>query len=394
MPSTAYLTRDGSLLSTAKSRSFRVTVDDREFAISRDGFKAIAADPEQRRLFAACALDFRHFLDVWKFVPEGKPPMLLGPNMWSAQAIYADATLEHSSIYFLKARQLGESTIACCYDAWRARFGPVNARVSILAQTDTNAVEFLRVVTYGLERLPPALRLPMRALGHTATLDAGPNDTRRIRSYPSSSAIRSGSFSHVHLDEWAAMIDARRTWMAVEESIVPGGTCHVLTTGVGGADYTGEEWRRARAGESRFFPLFIGALERDDRTPEWYEHKRATTDLQTLRQELPLTEEDALAGAGEYRFDAEAIELCTRYPLGLSPYEPGKKYIISVDPGEKDGTAICVLSPDNRSVGSVRGVVDVVGFRLMSRMQSSTTACWRCSASTSAISSSRLVANG
>jgi hypothetical protein len=196
---------------------------------------------------------------------------------------------------------VGLSVLAVAYDGWRLRFGPTNCRVSILAQTDDNSKEFLQAVVYGLRHLPPALRLPVKALEHSANLDAGKDDTRRIRSYPASQAIRSGSFSHVHLDEWAAMIDPKRTWQAVEESIVPGGTVHVLTTGVGGGDYTAEEWRRARAGESRFEPLFIGALERPDRTEEWYEQKKLVTDLQTLRQELPLTEEDALSGAGEFR---------------------------------------------------------------------------------------------
>ena len=334
--------------------------------VTTDALRILRDDPEQRLVFIRAATDFRAFLDHWQFIPAGSPPTLLGPNLWNAQRLYAEAAVEHPSIYFLKARQLGESTIACAWDAWRLRFGPVNARVSILAQTDDNAKEFLRNVVYGLDHLPPVLRLPSRALERTASLTAGPGDTRRIRSYPASGAIRGGSFCHVHLDEWAAQVDPAKVWRATEESIIPGGTCHVLTTGVGGGDFTGEEWRRARNGESRFFPLFIGALERPDRTQAWYDDKRRTTDPQALRQELPLTEEDALSGAGEFRFPGEALDLCTRYSRGLRPWEPGRKYIIAVDPGEKDGTAICVLDvTGDRNGGSVRPVVDVTAFRLM-----------------------------
>jgi hypothetical protein len=367
MPRTVTLDASGVVVGKPEPcASHGIRVGEREFAISPGGLRLLRDDPEQRRIFVACALSFRAFLDHWQFIPEGQPPTLLGANLWTAQDIYVRATESHDSIYFLKARQLGESTIACAFDGWRMRFGPVNARVSILAQTDENSKEFLRQVVYGLEHLPPALRLPVRALEHTASLDAGKGDTRRIRSYPASNAIRSGSFSHVHLDEWAAMLDPAKVWRAVEESIVPGGTCHALTTGVGGADFTGDEWRRAEERESRFHPLFVGALERPDRTPEWYEQKRRTTDAQTLRQELPLTPEDALAGAGEYRFDAEAIELCTRYSRGLRPWEQGRRYLIAVDPGERDGTAICVLDcTGDRHAGSVRPVVDVTGFRLM-----------------------------
>ena len=367
MPTAVRVARDGSMLGSAfRSPRYHVAVDGRDIAVSEQGFKLLATDVEARRILVECATSFRAFLDHWTFVPEGSPPMLLGPNLWSAQETYVLATEEHDSIYFLKARQLGETTIACAYDGWRMRFGPVNSRVSILSQTDENSKDFLRAVVYGLEHLPPTLALPCRALEHSASLAAGQGDARLIRSYPASNAIRSGSFGHVHLDEWAAMLDPRKVWQATEESIVPGGTCHVLTTGVGGGDFTGEEYRRAEEGNSRFHPLFIGALERDDRTEEWYEEKRRTTDVFTLRQELPLTVEDALSGGGEYRFSAEGVALCTRYPRGLQPCDPDRDYIISVDPGEKDGTAICVLDVTaDRFSRSKRPVADVVHFRLL-----------------------------
>ena len=298
-------------------------------------------------------------------MPEGRQPTLLGPSMWKSQETYAAATVANASIYFLKARQLGESTIAIAYDAWRLRFGPTNCRVSVLTQTDENSKQLLRDVVFGLERLPPALRLPLRSLEHCAILDAGRRTSGACARTPRRTRSAAAVFHHVHLDEWAAMTHPQKVWMAVEESIVPGGTIHVFTTGVGGGDVTADVWRKSKVGETRFHPLFIGALERDDRSPAWYEEKRRTTDAQTLRQELPLTEEDALSGAGEFRFGAESLDICTAYPRGLQPWEPDRKFLISVDPGEKDGTAIVVLSPDARSTGSIRGVVDVVGFRLM-----------------------------
>jgi hypothetical protein len=369
MPQSLRLTRAGDVIDAPKSASFRVFIEsgiEEGYAVSPEGFKIIAADREARQVFIDCATSFRSWLDHWTFIPEGKPPQLLGPNLWRAQDIYARATAEHDSIYFLKARQLGESTIACAYDGWRLRFGPTNCRVSVLAQTDENSKQFLADVMYGLSKLPPALRLPSRALEHTATLAAGKDDTRRIRSYPASNAIRSGSFSHIHLDEAAAMIDFRKTWRATEEAIVPGGTCHLLTTGGGGASDSDEEYRRAKEGNSRFFPLFIGALSRPDRHAAWYEEKRRTTDHQTLRAELPLTEEDALSGAGEYRFDAASLDICGSYSRGLRPFEPGRLYLIAVDPGEKDGTAIvCLDATGDRHAGGVRPAVDVCAFRLM-----------------------------
>jgi Terminase RNaseH-like domain len=370
MPQTLRLSRAGDVQSAPKSASYRVVIEgapEPSYAISPEGFRTIAADREQRRIFIESALSFISFLDVWTFIPPGQDPMLLGPNMWEAQSIYADATTEHDSLYFLKARQLGESTVAVAFDAWRLRFGPTNCRVSILAQNDGNSKTFLADAVYGLEHLPPALRLPVRALEHSATLTAGENDSRIIRSYPATNAIRSGSFNHFHLDEWAFHLDAAKTWRATEEAIVPGGTVHVLTTGIGGADYTAEEWRRARDGASRFHPLFLHALLRPDRTPDWYEEKKRTTDLQTLRQELPMTEEDALAGHGEFRFSAEALDHCgSALRIGFQSFQHGRRYLIAVDPGEKDGTAICVIDATrDQHIGSARAAVYVANFRLL-----------------------------
>jgi Terminase RNaseH-like domain len=368
MPQSVTLTRDGQVLgSPVKSPAWRVVIEGNDYAISPEGFKIIAADRSQRQVFAACATSFRAFLDHWMFVPPGQPPRLLGTNLWESQRLYAEATEQHDSIYNLKARQVGLSVTSLAYTGWRLRFGPVNCRCSILAQNDNNSKGFLADVMYGLDHLPPALHLPSRALEHTASLDAGKDDTRLIRSYPASNAIRSGSFNHILLDEWAFHLNAALTWRAVEESVVPGGTVHALTTGIGGADFTAEEWRRAKDGNSRFHPLFLHALLRPDRTPEWYEEKKRTTDLQTLRQELPMTEEDALAGHGEFRFSAEALDHCgSALRIGFQSFQHGRRYLIAVDPGEKDGTAICVIDATrDQHIGSARAAVYVANFRLL-----------------------------
>src|SRR4051794_24863739 len=134
MPRTVTLDASGVVVGKPEpSASNRIRVGERKFAISAGGLRLLRDDPEQRRIFVACALSFRAFLDHWQFIPEGQPPTLLGANLWTAQDIYVRATESHHSIYFLKARQLGESTIACAFDGWRMRFGGVNCRVSILA---------------------------------------------------------------------------------------------------------------------------------------------------------------------------------------------------------------------------------------------------------------------
>ena len=65
MPRTVTLDASGALVGQPEpSNSNRIWVGDREFAISAEGLRLLRDVPEQRALFAQCALSFRAFLDV------------------------------------------------------------------------------------------------------------------------------------------------------------------------------------------------------------------------------------------------------------------------------------------------------------------------------------------
>ena len=66
---------------------------------------------------------FRTFLDHWHFYDqETRSDRILGHVLWPAQEEYVRASAQHRGIYLLKARKLGESTLATAFDAWVARF--------------------------------------------------------------------------------------------------------------------------------------------------------------------------------------------------------------------------------------------------------------------------------
>jgi hypothetical protein len=64
------LARDGQLLDGPReSPSPRVYIEGGHpagYAITAGGLRLLRDDPERRAIFAACALDFRAFLDHWQ----------------------------------------------------------------------------------------------------------------------------------------------------------------------------------------------------------------------------------------------------------------------------------------------------------------------------------------
>ena len=144
-----------------------------------------------------------------------------------------DQHTDKNWVYFLKARKLGETTIACAYDAWVMRFRDANARVHLFSRRDDAAMELLAAVRVGLERVPTWLQLPvMRATSSVYELSAGKDDRRLAKAYPADreTAVES-SCTHGHVDEWARMGNPRKVWQAIEPTMA--GSCHIVTTGLG-----------------------------------------------------------------------------------------------------------------------------------------------------------------
>lgn len=322
------------------------------FKLSAEGTRYCAEHPEAARLAAAMAhpvTGFRVFLDYWYFRPEGGEKMLLGPSLWPAQEEFVRAVSRHKWIFFLKARKLGETTIEEAYDAWVIRFGGPNARVHILSRNDNAAMEAKARVVFGLRNLPWWLRLPeITDNAHELVLDAdanGDGDRRTLKAYPTSDRTADeASCTHAHVDELAKMLHPEKVWQTTEPTIVPGGSCHIVTTGQGAGNWASDYYDKCRKGEGKHVPVFIDALQRPDRDEAWLvAQRRLLGNDAGARQEYPMTEEDALSAGVDLIFDPAEIEMmCVDY-LGFMPPIKGRRYAKGVDLGQKDAFVITVI---------------------------------------------------
>lgn len=355
--------------------------DDGEFLNERPvGYKL---GPKGQRFVACChpVTGFREFLRVWHFLDQDTGRVkLLGEVLWPGQEHYALIAVLHLWVYFLKARQLGETTIAIAYDAWVMRFRTNNARVHLVSRTEDLAKRsLLKPLKAGLKALPPEMILPEAQVTTTIyELDAGPDDRRAAFAYPAKEPGRGETCSHLHLDEWAAMAETspdlpKDVWAAAEPTISKqGGTCHILTTGTGPTGYYADTWRKCVSEEGQLFASFIKASgSRPEYSPEFLAAKqRSLGDDARFRHEYPETWQDALAGAGDTYFTTYEIDHAAEYARGADqiglPREKGRamfydkrngkmrkrKYIKAWDiagPGENSdavvGTVIDVTEP-------------------------------------------------
>jgi hypothetical protein len=272
---------------------------------------------------------FREFLRVWHFLDQDTGKIrLLGEVLWVGQEHYVEVARDHLWIYFLKARQLGETTIAIAYDAWVMRFRTQNARVHLVSRTEELAKRsLLKPVKAGLSALPEEMRLPVEQDTTTIyILDAGKNDRRAAYAYAAKEPGRGETCSHLHLDEWAAMAETspdlpKDVWAAAEPTISKqGGTVHILTTGVGPTGYYADVWRNCISETGQLQASFIKASgSRPEYTPEFLAKKKAAlADDARFAHEYPETWQDALAGAGETFFPSYLIDKAAEYARGAA----------------------------------------------------------------------------
>jgi hypothetical protein len=350
--------------------SFPIAVDPRHGAFFQ-------ANPEEQKKIVQAAVSFREFLNYWNFVDQDTGKVrVLGEVLWPAQEKFVKQTEEAWWVFFLKARQLGESTIECAYDGWVARFrdlsrygmpSATNCRVHLYSKKESDAQKLLNQVKFGLERLPEQWRLPVHR--ETTTLyimDAGfgvTDDKRTLQAYPADNdTSRGDTSSHAHVDEWAFMGSPGRVWQAIEPSAA--GTVHFVTTEIGPATYTANFFRACLASkkldrrEDAIVPCFIGALERPDRSEKWLAAKRLEGgDDEISLREYPLSWEEALSSGGDHFFKSKDIDLAITDFRGLQDPVDGAHYSIGCDIGRHaDSSVFTVLM-----VGE-DDILDVVGF--------------------------------
>jgi hypothetical protein len=317
------------------------------------------------------ATSFRAFLSVWKFKSgEQKTTRLLDEELWDGQRELADIIAAEPYTLLLKARKLGQSTLAVAKAGWVARVRDDNARVHLYSYRERAAKRLLEQVRFGLDRLPTWLQLPLaRETQIEVVYSAGPDDERTIASYPMSThtSIEETS-THSLLDEAAFWPNGEDTMERLEPTYVSG-TADIVTTGNGPVNHITALWHAAKDGTAIFRPVFLPATARPGRTPEFMERKRKSMRASSFRAEYACSESDALAGPAEREFAQEDVAACCRYPrygpnarahpLVGKPWPLGKaqhslprrnkeplrecRYILALDVGKKDASVLTVL---------------------------------------------------
>lgn len=335
----------------------------------------VFSDPEKARELALCATDFRHFLKHWRFRDQRTGVIRrLGAELWAGQEKYVDEVGGHDWVFALKARKLGYTTIEEAYDGWCLRFraleqpadivdestgdviGSANARVHLFSRRADAANELLETVVFGLDGLPEWMRLPKtKDTTSEVWYAADPEDKRILKAYPADEETAvEATCNHGHVDEWARMANPRKVLQAIEPSMA--GSCHIITTGLGPNNYSAEWWMRCMAGESKFHPFFVGALNRPDRDEAWFEEKVRTMPERERKHEYPLVWEEALFGGADLMFDG-LLAAATRDAYGPMDPQPGHRYIKSWDVGRHKDAAVGI-------VFDVTGdVIDVVHYQ-------------------------------
>ncbi|MCC7104150.1 MAG: hypothetical protein IT307_03330, partial [Chloroflexi bacterium] len=191
--------------------------------------------------YEACRESFSHFLTHWTFTNRETGEVMRFASLWPGQVKFAELMERESWIYALKAGKLGFTELECAFDAWVALFRQRNARVHIFSRDANAARELLGYVRFGIRHLPGWLRPRFAAEGNTQTtirLAMGLDDVRSIVSYASGPTVSiDQSAAHCHVDELAHMPHPEETWSAVETTVAPAGSCHIVTRGHGDANY-------------------------------------------------------------------------------------------------------------------------------------------------------------
>jgi hypothetical protein len=314
------------------------------FVVAPHAVKAVQEDEQKAAALAWCALSFRYFVNFWWFLDqESGTPRRLGDVLWPGQEKFIGTCDDHNFIFFLKARKLGFTTLEQAFDGWVARFRGTNERVHMFSRRDDAAVEILRNVKYGLDRLPDWMKLPY---GVTRTnelhLTAGPDDTRILKAYPANedTAVEA-TCTHGHVDEWARMANPRRVWQAIEPSMA--GTCHIVTTGMGPGNYASEFWLATIQGDTRFHPFFVKATERPDRTEAMVLQKRKEMSETDARREYPMSWKDSLYAGVDLLFSGSHLEWCGSQGSGEQEAREGHIYLKTWDIGRHRDAAVCVV---------------------------------------------------
>ncbi len=365
---------------------------------------------EEYREFRQCKRSFIYFVQTYCQIYDGEKGMWIPFLLWPYQYRGALAFKRHRRIIIGKARQMGWTWLVLCWILWNMIFHP-ECRALVSSARDDDAIyllseERMRGIFY---RLPLWLTAGLEDNRSQFSEETSRNrknaDAKRHWALTNGSNVRafpigrgdSYTMTIAFVDEADSADEAKQRAhdKAVRPTVDGGGQYIKLSKFY--KDKSPKtpfkvQYKKARAGKIKWFAMFAGALDRPDRTREWFEEvKREAEETGTeddRKENYPLTEEEALEPKQEgKRFAAEHIHACyserrvkkdadlvslAHVPNipGLRIFirpQPGRKYVVGADPaegkeGSDDSALVVVDALTLRQVCVLNGPIEIGVF--------------------------------
>jgi hypothetical protein len=251
------------------------------------------ADHQQRIVdeWDRCSRDFWHFACNYLWITDKQSRnILLKPNKEQVRLILALES--HGTVYNLKARKLGMSTIVCAYFFWKCHFFP-GFQAGTLTHDEESAIKLFKKVKKYYDDLPPAFKVGKFRLkeNRSVTMEWQHGAEYRVAS-AESEKFRSSDLAMIHFSEFAKYANPQQTLEACIGAALPDAR-FVYETTARGLGYAHEAWYKDQGWAKVFFPWMLDPLaHRADRPSEWEvgsEHHQRLLEY-AAEHKLPVTQ--------------------------------------------------------------------------------------------------------
>lgn len=251
--------------------------------------------------------------NIWEFLPyvkilDATTNQIIQYEIWPHLVEFIRAIYKEKQVVVLKPKQVGISwTLAVIVLHHCYRMGALALELS---RGQDEAADLLGKTRFIRSQLPLWLQLELEHDGLTHMTFKG---TRaRILALPSTEDAGVGyTASLVVRDELEYHEYAERNFAAIKPTIDAGGKIIDVSTSekLKPESHFKQIYRRAKAGENNYYPIFIPWDARPGRDEEWYERVSRDYPEYQMQANYPRSEQDALSPvSGRSLFDAKTLQ--------------------------------------------------------------------------------------
>jgi len=276
--------------------------------------------PEERRLtfeaqahrFNKCVVDLFEFTQYVQ-IKDATTQQIIPFAMWPHFKLLGAALRDYLQVVLLKPKQIGCSWFAGILHLWKCYRPATN--ILCFSKGEDEAADLVDKSRFINMWLPSWLRLktPPHDSGSRSPMLFFPDTHSRIRALPSTEDAGIGeTATHVTRDELDFHKFAEENFGHVKPTVDAGASILDMSTSKRSKPLSHFKtvYKRAKAGENNYFPIFLPWYVRPDRDREWYiRTRRDYPTIWLFEQDYPNTEEEALGAIeGEGLFDNDALQ--------------------------------------------------------------------------------------